>query len=82
MIVEDLSWRPYVQSWLETSLKGEDGESILTPDLKSYLYSFYFERCVEGALKFIRSSKCSEAIETADLQLVVSLCNILEVLCA
>jgi len=33
-------------------------------------------------LKFIRSGKCSEAIETADLQLVVSLCNILDVVCS
>ena len=61
-IVEDLSWRPYVQSWLERSLKDKDGESMLTPELKTYLYTFYFERCVEGALKYIRSGKCSEAI--------------------
>lgn len=31
MITEDLGWRPYVQSWLERSLKGENGEPLFTP---------------------------------------------------
>jgi len=30
MIVEDLSWRPYVLSWLERSLKEKDGEPMLS----------------------------------------------------
>jgi dynein heavy chain len=50
---------------------------ILPPDLRRYLYSL-FEEYVDDMLAKLRGTHMKETIATTDLQLVVSLCNLLE----
>lgn len=51
-------------------------EEILPEEIRNYIFSI-FESTIDKALFYIRS-KCQELIQTVDLQLVNSLCNLLE----
>jgi len=83
---ENLGWRPYVQSWIEKKFnpKSElDGvvsaagteDELLGKELRAHLYSLFDEK-VDFFIDHIRKMK--EPIGTCDLQLVASLCNLIE----
>ena len=65
----DMEWRPYVLSWLNRCII-----PLLGDELSNTLLG-YFDEKVDVGLKFIRRN-CSEPVETVDLQLVTSLCNL------
>ena len=72
---EELGWRPYVKTWINTFF---EDDSILSTELKEYLYSV-FDSTIDPGLDKIREHFV-EPVVTVNLQLVVSLCNFLEVL--
>jgi dynein heavy chain len=67
----DLGWMPYIQSWVPRDLPSRYppfvGERIL----------LLFEKGFSKGLAFQRKS-CKEPVETVDIQLVISLCKLLE----
>lgn len=72
---EELGWRPYVKTWIYRFF---NDDSILSEELKQYLYSI-FDTTVDVGLDKIRDH-LSEPVATANIQQVISLCNFLEVL--
>jgi dynein heavy chain len=72
---EELGWRPYVKTWLVTFF---NDDTILTQPLKDLVYSL-FDATIDLGIDKIRDI-LSEPIITANIQLVVSTCNFLEVL--
>ena len=72
---DTVGWRPYVQTWLQTTFKTDE---VLPAESKDMLLGL-FDSSVEKGLTKIRSG-LREPIKTGDLQLVHSLCNFLEVL--
>jgi len=72
---EELGWRPFVKTWI---YKFFDDESIISNEIKEYLYSI-FDSTIDVALDKIRDN-LTEPIATANIQQVISLCNFLEVL--
>ncbi|KAL4487471.1 hypothetical protein ABPG72_006991 [Tetrahymena utriculariae] len=82
LMYENLGWRPFVQSWIEkkftTKLDLNDQvevEEVLSKELRTHLYTLFDEK-VDFFLDHIRKMK--EPIATCDLQLVNSLCNLIE----
>jgi dynein heavy chain, axonemal len=73
MTYEEVSWRPYVISWIKRMYADE---SVIGQDLIKILHQL-FEDNVDEILTTIRSNWV-EPIPTVDLQLVVSLCNMIE----
>lgn len=83
MMAEDLGWTPYVKSWIdrmygpELDRSGEvKVEGKLEEELREHLFQL-FEKSIDEFLELIRS-KLSEPIQTVDLQLVISLCQLFE----
>jgi dynein heavy chain len=72
---EELGWRPYVKTWLVTFF---NDDSILSQSLKDLIYSL-FDATIDLGIEKIRDI-LSEPIVTANIQLVISTCNFLEVL--
>lgn len=78
---ENIGWRPYVQSWIEKKFnqKQEENEKpeeeLLNKDLRTHLYNLFDEK-VDFFIDHVRRMK--EPIATCDLQLVMSLCNLIE----
>ena len=75
MMAEELGWRPFVQTWLQTTYK-EDFP--LDQELKDHLYE-QFDQTIDMGLHKIRES-LKEPIKTDDLQLVRSITNFLTAL--
>jgi len=73
MTFEDLTWRPYIDSWLQKTFP----DNYFTPELKKHLYKL-FEDNIDPCIEKIRNHM-SEPIATCDLQLVKSLTNLLEI---
>jgi len=73
MTFEDLTWRPFVLSWLSTTFT----DAQLPKEIKTILYNM-FENNIDVILQKIRRSLV-EPVVTCDLQLVKSLTNLLEV---
>ena len=78
-----IGWFPYVKSWLTSLVKGKvlspkDSTQKVKISLEvSKRFLELFELNIKPTLKFIRE-ECAEAIQTVNLNLVTSLCNILE----
>ncbi|KAJ3415371.1 Dynein heavy chain 6, axonemal, partial [Chytridiales sp. JEL 0842] len=64
-----LGWRPYVTSWLKKQ------PEHINEELREYLGSL-FDTYVEPGLSFVRKH-CVEYVPSVNLNLVVSLCNLL-----
>ena len=74
MTPDELGWRPYVQTWLQRKFQDE---SVLDMELKELLWS-YFNDTVDTGLDMIRNGLV-EYIATVNIQLVVNVCNFLEI---
>lgn len=75
MTQEELGWRPYIKSWLETFFVENDA---MNDNLKDHLWTT-FEATIDTGLEWLRSNEHSEEpIKTTNLQQVVSLANFLE----
>lgn len=70
LVTEDLGWKPMVVSWSEEKF------GSLQPELRSYMLDI-FNNVMDRGLETLRETM-SEPIATVDLQLVKSLCNLLE----
>ena len=68
---EDLGWKPYVQTWIQSVLAEEPAE------FKTFVFKL-FETAFPPLLKFKRSVK--ELISTSEIQCAANVCKILEVL--
>lgn len=73
MTPEDLSWRPYVKSRIETYFKDE---SILDKELKQYLYET-FDQTIDAGLEKIAGGLV-EPIPTVPVQRATNVLNFLE----
>ncbi len=71
---ETVGWKPYVQSWIKRTFPDE---TIVPNELQDQLM-YLFELSVDRGASKIRSG-LNEPIRTADIQLVASMCNLLEV---
>lgn len=74
LTVQELGWRPYVKTWLETYFverRDPDTadliEEAMSDALKEHIWN-NFDYTIDPGLEFIRSEKCSEGIKTTDLQ--------------
>lgn len=76
---EDLSWEPYVKTWLETQFTADNPQNPLTDSLKEYLWE-QFDGTINIGIDKVRSYPLVEPIKTDNLQLVRSMCNIFEIL--
>ena len=72
---EELGWEPYVKTWMQ---KKFPDEMKLTAAQKEYLWE-QFEGTINVGLERVRSHPLIEPIKTDNLQLVRSMCNILEI---
>ncbi|CAK4669134.1 unnamed protein product [Aphanomyces euteiches] len=70
MDVEDLGWRPYVQTWLAQSIKDADEREILNT---------LFDKYMTKVLKF-RANEVTELIPVTEFNGVKSFCNLYSVL--
>ena len=80
MTFDDLGWKPFVISWARKTFSRNEEIlqlEILEPKLIEYLISLFDER-VEECLELIHK-KLSQPINTVKLQLVKSLCNLMEI---
>eukprot|EP00899_Mesostigma_viride_P007437 jgi/Mesvir1/16695/Mv15092-RA.1 len=68
---EEVGWRPFVKTWATTGLPAECGAG-----LRHHLVSL-FEEYVDGTLAFMRRN-CREEIASVDINLIISLCRLLE----
>ena len=75
LTAEELSWRPYVKSWIETTYPDD---FPLDDALKEHLWET-FDQTIDIGLEKVRTT-LKEPIKTDDLQLVRGLCNFLTVL--
>jgi dynein heavy chain len=75
--VMTLGWRPYVETWLQTFFEDLIDDDVVSPMIIDHLRMLFLST-VDPALEFIRQQCNDEPIKTTDLQLVVSLCNLLE----
>lgn len=66
MDANDLGWRPYVKSWLQNSIKGQDERGIL-----SQLFEKYMDRILH-----CKAHMVSEAVNTTVLSSIKSFCNL------
>jgi dynein axonemal heavy chain len=71
MTPADLGFLPFVRSWMDSRLA-----VTLPPELDQFLYSL-FEEKVAPAIEFVRDN-CVEPVATVDINLVSSLCHIIE----
>jgi len=69
--VEDLGWRPFVDSWLATRRERSGSAEVEDALIKS------IEKYVDGCLEF-RRTKCTELISTDDLASVRQLANLFD----
>ena len=93
MTTEELGWKPYVLSWIDRllqnslikenkdNLEATEGEvamvEFVNKEFKGVLIGL-FDDVINDLLKFLRSGIFNEPINTTDLQLVISLCNLLD----
>ncbi|OQR95763.1 dynein heavy chain, partial [Thraustotheca clavata] len=70
MDVEDLGWRPYVQTWLETTIKDNDEREVLKGLIEKYMTK----------LLTFRRTDVSELIPVTEFNCVKSFCNLYKVL--
>jgi len=73
MTAEELGWRPYVKTWVNTFFRDMDS---MTDTLKQYILET-FEAVIDPGLDFIYSYG-SEPIKTTELQQVVSMTKFME----
>ena len=83
LMYETIGWRPYVQSWLYGKYGPKidsngvvEVEEYLTEQSRAYLFNLFDDK-VDIFINLIRN-KMKEPIVTCDLQLVSSLCNLIE----
>jgi len=72
---EELGWEPYVKTWMTTKFPDD---YPLNPVNKEYIME-QFEGTINIGLDKVRSYPLTEPIKTDNLQLVRSMCNILEI---
>lgn len=68
---DTLGWRAFARSWIEQKLK-----STFVEEVKERVW-FMFDTLITPGLAFVRQ-QCAEPMETVNLNLVTSLCNLLE----
>ena len=73
---EDLGWRPFVRTWLDTTF---ENDSQIDTELKDHIWETFLAT-VDVGLEKLRQSNMVEPIKTDDLQQVRSMCNFLEIL--
>ena len=73
MTVEEMGWRPYVQTWISEKYSKGD---LLSAELREYLW-YLFDHTVDVGLEKIRNG-LKEPIKTYNLQQVKGLCAFLE----
>lgn len=73
LTAEDLGWRPYMKSWLQCLPEEPFSENAKTQ------IEMYFENYVDKGLELLRKNG-TEAVDTKDTQLVVSLCKLFSAL--
>jgi dynein heavy chain, axonemal len=69
--LEELGWRPYIQTWSSKSLPDE-----ATAGQRAYVYTL-FDRYVDGGLQWVRRNG-KEYIATVDNNLTTSLAAIMQ----
>lgn len=78
---EVLGWIPYVDTWLQTFFDPEYNkkmdEDVVPKSIVAHI-DMLFKSTIDVAIDFIRSNCNDEPIKTTNLQLVVSVCNLLE----
>jgi dynein heavy chain len=74
---EDMSWRPYVQTWIANTFPESDANPVLDEGLKLYLWETFDATVDEGIAK-IRAAY-TEPVKTDNLQLAKNLCALLSV---
>lgn len=70
MSSDDLGWRPYVYTWIIKFFKNKFNVETINH------INDLFDKTVDGAL--LRFKQCKEPIPTFEIQLLTSLCNLLE----
>ncbi|TPX36228.1 hypothetical protein SmJEL517_g01545 [Synchytrium microbalum] len=70
----DLGWRPYVKTWLRKL------PNIVRDDFKEF-FSKLFETYMDRGLQFVRTH-CKEYVRSINLNLVASVCRLIETFCA
>ncbi|XRB21521.1 dynein axonemal heavy chain [Pseudoscourfieldia marina] len=68
---EELGWRPFVQSWVARDLP-----EAITPELRAHIFNL-FDTLVDAGLSFVATKRHS-GIPTVDINLVTSLCYIMQ----
>jgi dynein heavy chain len=74
---EDLSWRPYVETWIATTFPEDDPNPVLDAGLKTYLWETFDATVDEGIAKI--RAQYFEPVKTDNLQLAKNLCALLSV---
>ena len=71
MTPSDLGWMPYVTSWLPRDLPADCSKEV--KDRIAYLFEHLFAKALHHQRKYGK-----EPVETVDIQLVISLCKLLQ----
>jgi dynein heavy chain, axonemal len=79
MLPEDLSWKPIVNTWLDSWLPKmralDEDDEYWTTDMRHYLFQL-FDKSIDPTQKFI-TKKTKEPIPTSAIQLSTSLMRLL-----